>query len=41
MAGMAAALNQRKFSSGGYHYPDHANLLVLFRNDTAEPIHPE
>ncbi|KAJ8587555.1 hypothetical protein M405DRAFT_821439 [Rhizopogon salebrosus TDB-379] len=27
MAGMAAISNLRKFSSGGYRYPDCANLL--------------
>jgi hypothetical protein len=31
MAGMAAVSNLRKFSSGGYRYPNRANLLVLFR----------
>ena len=31
MAGKAAVSNPRKFSSGGYRYPNRANLLVLFR----------
>ncbi|KAJ8586380.1 hypothetical protein M405DRAFT_823498 [Rhizopogon salebrosus TDB-379] len=31
MVGMAAVSNLRKFSSGGYRYPNRANLLVLFR----------
>ena len=31
MAGMAGVSNLRKFSSGGYRYPNRADLLVLFR----------
>ncbi|KAG2039161.1 hypothetical protein BDR03DRAFT_952065 [Suillus americanus] len=31
MAGMAAVSNLRMFPSGGYRYPNHADLLVLFR----------
>jgi hypothetical protein len=29
MAGMAAVSNLRKLSSGGYRYPNRADLLVL------------
>jgi hypothetical protein len=29
--GVAAVSNLRKFSSGGYRYPNRADLLVLFR----------
>ncbi|KAJ8585496.1 hypothetical protein M405DRAFT_824832 [Rhizopogon salebrosus TDB-379] len=31
MAGMAAVSNLRKFSSGGYRYPNRANLLHIYR----------
>jgi len=34
---MAAVLNLRKFSSVDYRYPNLANHLVLFGNDTTEP----
>lgn len=38
MAGMAAVSNMRKSSSGDYRYPNLVDLLVLFRNNTTEPI---